>query len=334
MIVHDGVAGDLDGTLGRLYILFTVFLNELADSLESHDMTKSLEFKSLLQSAADLGISYAPDTRYASRHTVVRNLRFHFLEWGSPDAPQILLLHGGNQSAHSWDLVSLHLADRYHVFALDQRGHGDSEWSRDQDYSIEARVMDALAFLEVQQLDSPVVIGHSMGGRVTMDLAIAKPDLVRSLVLVDVGPEASAKGVEVIHNFVTRNIEFDDLDEFLDNVARHDRFRSREHIARTVKYNVFRRADGKYVSKVDRRRAPTTASPLTLDDVRTLPCPVLVVRGAESDILEPEAAQRFVDALPMGQLITVPDCGHNVHSGNTLGFLAAINPFLADLSSE
>ncbi len=99
-----------------------MFLNEFADTLEPLDMTTSAEFASLRQSAADLGIPHGPDARYLSRHTVIRSLRFHFLEWGRPDSPPVLLLHGGNQSAHSWDLVSLHLADRYHVFALDQRG--------------------------------------------------------------------------------------------------------------------------------------------------------------------------------------------------------------------
>src|SRR5580700_3180528 len=125
-------------------------------------MTASAEFASLLQSAADLGIPHNPSARYVSRQTIVRGLRFHFLEWGAPDAPPVLLLHGGNQSAHSWDLVSLHLADRYHVFALDQRGHGDSEWSRDIDYSIGAKADDALAFIEDQSVQKPIVIGHSM----------------------------------------------------------------------------------------------------------------------------------------------------------------------------
>src|ERR1700722_10428629 len=100
-----------------------MFLNKFADTLAPFDMVESDEFASLLQSAADLRIPHSRDVRYASRQTVVRGLRFHFLEWGQPDAPPILLLHGGNQSAHSWDLVSLALSDRYHVFALDQRGH-------------------------------------------------------------------------------------------------------------------------------------------------------------------------------------------------------------------
>jgi pimeloyl-ACP methyl ester carboxylesterase len=311
-----------------------MYLNEFADGLAPRDMTQSPEFASLLESATDLGIPHSRDVRYVSRHTVVRSLRFHFSEWGEPGAPKILLLHGGNQSAHSWDLVSLHLSDRYHVFALDQRGHGDSEWSRDQDYSIEAKAADVLAFVDDQGIDSPIIMGHSMGGRVTMNVALAHPELARGIVLVDVGPELSPAGVEVIHNFVTRNVEFDDLEEFLDNVVKYDRFRSREHIARTVKYNMLRRADGKYISKVDHRRVPLSASELTLDDVKVIGAPVLLVRGGESDILDADAAKRFVDALPNGQLVTVPDTGHNVHSGNTPGFLEVVGPFVASLDPK
>ena len=85
-------------------------------------MAASDELASLLQSAADLGIPHDPGVRYVSRQTVLRGMRFHFTEWGDQSAPPVVLLHGGNQSLHSWDLVSLHLADRYHVFALDQRG--------------------------------------------------------------------------------------------------------------------------------------------------------------------------------------------------------------------
>jgi len=261
----------------------------------------------------------------------VRSQRFHFSEWGEPGRPQILLLHGGNQSAHSWDLVSLHLSDRYHVFALDQRGHGDSEWNREQDYSIDSMVGDAVAFIADQQLRDPIVFGHSMGGRIALTMATEHPELARALVIVDVGPEISAEGSKTIQHFVVHNVEFDDLEIFLDNVQKYDPFRTRAHIERTVKYNMLRRADGKYISKVDHRRIPLRNSELTLDHVRTLKCPVLVLRGAESNILEPEAAVRFVDALPNGRLVTVPRCGHNVHSGNTPGFLEAITPFLADL---
>ena len=173
-----------------------------------------------------------------------------------------------------------------------------------------------------------------MGGRVTMEMALLEAAVVRGVVLVDVGPELSAKGTEVVHNFIVRNVEFDDLEEFLDNVVKYDRFRSREHIARTVKYNMLRRVDGKYVSKVDHRRVPDApATPPAPSEFDPSACryPVLLVRGGESDVLEPDAAERFVAALPNGQLVTVPGVGHNVHGGNTPGFLEAIGPFLAAL---
>jgi pimeloyl-ACP methyl ester carboxylesterase len=309
-----------------------MYLNQFADTLAPLDMVNSPEFVSLLQSAADLRIPHGREVRYLSRQTVVRGLRFHFLEWGDPSAPAVLLLHGGNQSSYSWDLVSLHLSDRYHVFALDQRGHGDSEWSRELDYSIGAKAADALAFIEHEQLSAPVIVGHSMGGLVAMQMALSSDEVARGFVLVDTGPELSPKGVDVVHNFVVHNVEFDDLDDFLDNVAKYDRFRSREHIARTVKYNMMSRVDGKFVSKVDHRRVPDQFDrPLELDRLASLTCPILVIRGADSEILEAEAAERFVAALPNGQLMTVPDAGHNVHSANTRGFLDAIGPFLADL---
>src|SRR5262249_33711072 len=163
-------------------------------------------------------------------------------------------------------------------------------------YSMHAMAADVLAFLTDQGVTDPVIIGHSMGGRVTMNTVIAAPDVPRAVVLVDVGPELSGPGVKIIGDFVVNNVEFDDLDVFLDNVVRYDRFRSREHIARTVKYNLLQRADGKFVSKVDHRRLGGQMNELTLHDVQVIRCPVLVIRGGESDVLLADAAARFVDA--------------------------------------
>jgi len=142
----------------------------------------------------------------------------------------------------------------------------------------------------------------------------------------------------VIAGFVRDNEEFDDLEHFVRNVQSYDPYRSREHIERTVKYNMLQRADGKFVSKCDatpRRlglvRASGPLENITLDDARAFNLPVLVVRGANSRILEPDAAERLRDALPNGTLVTVPDCGHNVHGQNTKGFVQALTGFLATL---
>lgn len=311
-----------------------MYLNEFADGLEPRDLSGSAELASLLESARELGIPHAPDVRYASTQTIVRHQRFHCLEWGEPSRPPLLLLHGGNQSAHSFDLVSLHLADRFRIVAPDQRGHGDSEWSRESDYTLGALARDAAALIRDRGLDRPIVVGHSMGGMVALLLAKLHPELLRGLVIIDVAPELSERGTAVIRDFVQRNVEFDDPEEFLDRVARYDPFRKREHMARTLKYNLLRRADGKYVSKHDRRRVenPFGDERVGLDCVARFDFPTLVVRGAESAVLEPEAAERFAARLPKGRLVTIPACGHNVHSQNTPGFLAAVVPFLESVA--
>ena len=177
------------------------YLNTFAPGVGEIDMTATAEFDSLLESAADLGIARAAGgIRYVSRNAVINHLRLHLLEWGPPQAPPLLMLHGGNQSAHSWDLVSLHLADRFRIIALDQRGHGDSEWARDAAYGPDEMARDALALLAAEGIERPIVMGHSMGGMVAMRLAALEPELPRAVVLVDVGPEVSQRGAEAIRN--------------------------------------------------------------------------------------------------------------------------------------
>jgi pimeloyl-ACP methyl ester carboxylesterase len=316
-----------------------MYLNRFADTTEPLDMTESEEFRSLLASAADLGIPHMPGVRYVSRNVVLRQLRFHFLEWGEPGTPSIVLLHGGHQSAHSWDLVSLHLSQHFHVLALDQRGHGDSEWARDVSYTNHEMSLDAEAFISAIGLRRPLLMGHSMGGRNAMLLTRRNPSLLRALAIVDVGPEVSDRGRSVIAGFVRDNEEFDDLDHFVRNVQQYDPYRSREHIERTVKYNMLQRADGKFVSKCDanpRRlgvvRGTGPQENITLEEAGGFDLPVLLVRGADSRILTAEAAERFRLALPNGSLVTVPNCGHNVHGQNTKGFIAAIGDFLTECS--
>ena len=325
-----------------------MYLNKFAEGATPEDMTGTDEFRSLLISAGELGIPHDPAIAYRSANIVLNRQRFHYLEWGDRSKPTIVLLHGGHQSAHSWDLVSLHLARDHHVLALDQRGHGDSEWARDVEYSNHTMALDALAFLDAMGLgatrpegivpDKPVLIGHSMGGRNSMLLTKQAQDRLRALVIVDVGPELSDRGRQAIMGFVQENQEFEDLEHFVANVRKYDPYRSRAHIERTVKYNMLQRADGKFVSKCDsnpRRlgivRGSGPQDSVTLEDAKAFHLPVLLVRGENSNILAPDAAERFAAALPRGRLATVPNCGHNVHGQNTLGFLAALGDFLTGL---
>ena len=316
-----------------------MYLNKFAAGTAPEDMTGTDEFRSLLTSAGEHGIPHDPAIAYRSANIVLRRQRFHFLEWGDPAAPPIVLLHGGHQSAHSWDLVSLHLARKYRVLALDQRGHGDSEWARDVEYSNREMALDALAFMDAMALERPILIGHSMGGRNSLLLTKQAPGRLRALVIVDVGPEVSDRGRAAIAGFVQENQEFENLEHFVANVRKYDPYRPLEHIERTVKYNMLQRADGKFVSKCDsnpRRlgivRGGGPLDNITLDDARGFDLPVLLIRGEKSNILAEDAAERFRDALPNGRLVTVPNCGHNVHGQNTLGFIGALGGFLETLT--
>ena len=110
--------------------------------------------------------------------------------------------------------MSLHLSDRYHVYALDQRGHDDSEWVRDQGYAPGPVATDALGFIEQQGIESPIIMGHLRRRR---GLAIREPYLPRALVFVDVGPSIDATS-EVLKRYATsspRNVEFDAIEDFV-----------------------------------------------------------------------------------------------------------------------
>jgi pimeloyl-ACP methyl ester carboxylesterase len=314
-----------------------VYFNTFATGTESLDLTESEEFASLVQSASDLGMKLDLPVRYGSRNVVVNGIRLHLLEWGDPAAPPVLLLHGGNQTAHSWDLVSLNLAKHYHVVAAAQRGHGDSEWPRDGDTSHQTMAQDALALIDTLGFEKPAVIAHSMGGIVAMNL-LTRSDVASRLVIVDISPEppSPGDGRNRIQEFVRSAREFDSVDDYVDRVSAYEPYRKREHILRTMRYNLMQRQDGKLVSKQYPRvmRPPEGADVrafrgVALEDMGLIKCPVLVLRGADSNILSPGAAERFVNTLADGRLVTVPNCAHNVHTQNTAGFLAAVLPFLA-----
>ncbi len=312
-----------------------MYFNEFARDLGPHDLTGTEEFASLIQSARDLNLPVPNPLRYVSRNIVLNGLRFHFLEWGDPAAPPALLLHGGHQSSHSWDFVALALSERYHVLALDQRGHGDSEWPRDGEASRQAMAEDAFAFIEGLGLKKPLVFGHSMGGLVTMTVLSQRPGLAKKAVLVDVGPEIQVQGAQAIGDFVRNSRQFPSIDEYVQRVSAYDPFRSADHVRRTMRYNIMQREDGMLESKHAPHRilAATDGQQITIDtpsleSVSSIDCPVLIVRGEQSNVLTPEAADRFASALPRGRWVVVSACGHNVHSQNTAGFLEAVNGFL------
>src|SRR6059058_6515047 len=129
--------------------------------------------------------------RPLSRHLAVNGLRLHVLDWGGGDRTPLLLLHGFTGHAHAWDTLSLALQPHFHVYALDARGHGDSDPA--DAYNAAGAFKDLSSVVDQLSLRALTLVGLSMGGRSAMYFAAKRPELVDRLVVLDIGPEISKK---------------------------------------------------------------------------------------------------------------------------------------------
>jgi esterase len=287
----------------------------------------------LHEAARQKGVLFTQENQPTDKYIRINGMNFHYLEWGSPADPTILMLHGGSQQAHSWDFVSLPLSEHYHVLALDQRGHGDSDWAADGDYSIEAHQRDIDGFVESLGLDGFHLIGHSMGGRNSYVWASRHPGKLKSLVIVDTGPEAQPRGRNRIQQFRELPDELDSFEEFASRVQEYTG-RSREQTLGALKYSIRQRPDGKWTWKYDKllrtpgHRAPQWTPEQLWEAVARITCPTLVVRGGDSDIFAAETMRKMQEVIPDCATVTVPRAGHLVAGDNPADFLAAVQELL------
>jgi pimeloyl-ACP methyl ester carboxylesterase len=273
-----------------------------------------------------------------SHHVIVGAMRFHYLDWGGNGDP-VLFLHGGGLNAHTWDVVALMLHKRFRCIALDQRGHGDSEWSPARDYRVETQVGDIEGFIELLRLENPLLVGQSMGGLNAIAYAIRHSERINGLVVVDVGPEINPSGAERIREF-SSTPELDSPEAFLERATKFNPLRDPKVLRRSLFYNLRQLPGGKWTLKHDQRRSVEEGArnnarrELSAGQIDKISSPVLIVRGARSDILSDEAAQKFARTLPRGRWVRVEDAGHNVQGDNPRGLLEAIYPFLDEIGQK
>jgi len=264
--------------------------------------------------------------RPIDRTARLRGLRFHWLDWGTAGAPPLLLLHGAAQTAHSFDEVAPALSRAHHVVALDQRGHGDTDWA--PGYDREHFVGDVGAVLDAHGWRQAALVAMSLGGLNAIAFAARHPERVRALVVVDVVPSIAPAGREA----VARQLAPRDFASFDDAVAHAHAFnprRSLDNIRERLGHSMRALPDGRWTWKFD----PDIAHGARELDalwaaVRRLRCPALLVRGAESPILDAEGTGRFLAEVPSGAVAEVAGAGHSVMGDNPDGFLAAVRPFL------
>ena len=116
---------------------------------------------------------------------ISQRLRLNYIDWGNPDAPPLLLVHGGRDHARSWDWVAEELRHDWHIIAPDLRGHGDSAWSPDGNYEMSAFVYDLAQLIHQLNLTSVTIVAHSMGGNIATRYAGLYPENVRKLVTIE-----------------------------------------------------------------------------------------------------------------------------------------------------
>lgn len=280
-------------------------------------------------------------TGYLEHDVAVEGLKLHYQEWGNPSSPTILMLHGFGVSGHMFDEFAERMQDRYHLVALDQRGHGDSDWSDEGDYSREAFVADVERFREALGIERFILCGHSMGGLNAVAYTIAHRQNVRALILVDVGPESAKEGVDNIVRF-TRGPDDLEFEEFVQMAHRFNQRRTLENIRERMRHRLKPTSNGKYTWKFDKRfrqedNGLRIGGQLSNDETwqlfREVGVPTLIVRGAESDVLDSDVAQRAAREMQRARLVEVAGAGHSVPGDNPDDFTAAVREFLGDLES-
>jgi esterase len=267
-----------------------------------------------------------------------------YRRFGRPGRTPILIAHGLSYFSHDWIDVAGALAADREVVAMDMRGFGDSAWSAARDYSVPTMAGDIVALLEHLKWPKAVLVGHSMGGRNVTYCAARNPTLAAGVVLVDYSPENAPQGSKRVTDTVAGQPDvFPSVDAAMrylgvepDSPAGKAKRARFEAYLRTVPGGVQVKRDLHFRDQFRRVKETGERPKLGVDmwqALGELACPVLVMRGAQSDLFAAETADKVRAANPRIRVVEVAG-GHNIASDNPDGFLAALGPFLKALEDK
>jgi pimeloyl-ACP methyl ester carboxylesterase len=279
------------------------------------------EFAVLREASDDAGLDWPGPPMVVRRAVPVGDGRLvSALVWGD-DPPELVLLHGGAQNAHTWDTVALAL--RLPLAAVDLPGHGHSSWRANGDYAPSVMARDVAAALrDLEPARACVLVGMGLGAPVAARIAVDHPDLARRLVYVD-----SAAGVPIddgdrrrseagnsVAEFTAQET-FGSFEELLARTVRYNPRRTEASLRRGAAHNSKQLADGTWTWRWDPaiKGAPIVDDPDRVDLTSdTLPAPVLVVRGELSDAVTDEAVAKLTTLHPDTRVVTLEGAGHGV----------------------
>lgn len=269
-------------------------------------------------------------------HTLVRDdVKLHHLDWGNEGQHPIVLVHGSRLHAHVWDNFGSRFKDRFHVVAIDQRGHGDSGWCTRGRYDLEDFYQDLRAVVEARGLTHTrfTLIGHSLGGRVSMLYASRHHQELERLVLVDITPgrpAAAAAGADISR--ITETPGPRDFESEAQAKAYLGKLLSRapaQMIEDSVRYGMRQTAGDRYTWKYDPallKRAPATLD--LWDTVKLIPTPTLLQFGSHSKVVSPELAAQLKQTMPQCTIERIDNAGHALFTDQPDAFAASVERFL------
>ena len=286
------------------------------------------EFGMLAENAAEAGLPWPgpPAVRRVSVR-VAPDQQVSALAWGDGD-PELVLLHGGAQNAHTWDTVALALGRP--LIAVDLPGHGRSDWRTDRDYWPVRNAEAVAAVASALAGRAAAVVGMSLGGLTAIRLAAARPDLVRRLVVVDVTPGVTAEKAAPIAEFVQGPEVFGSFEELLERTVAYNPSRSVSSLRRGVLHNATELPDGRWAWRYDRLRPPGNQPDFAArwTDLAAVTAPVMLVCGSASSVVSDEDRAEFRRRQPSARLETVDGAGHSIQGDRPVELAALIDDFV------
>ena len=259
-------------------------------------------------------------------------LKLHHLEWGNEGSPPIVLVHGSRLHAHVWNDFGRRFSERYHIIAIDQRGHGESAWDGGEEYQLEALYGDLRAHIQARGLSRYTLVGHSLGGRVSMLYANRHQDELERFVLVDITPGRPRAPAARDQMAGTQPRDFGSEEEAVAYLARAMSRAPRHLVEESVRHGTRRNDAGRYVWKYDPVHfARRVVLPQGLDlwqavsEIRT---PTLLQYGSESDVVNDELAARLRDTMPRCTVERVEGAGHGLFTDRPDAFAASVERFV------
>ena len=248
-------------------------------------------------------------------------LRLHYADWGTPahaassDTPAVVLLHGLQDCARSWDIFAAAIRSDYRVIALDSRGHGDSEHATPNAYGFRDYIADIESLVSHLELNDIILVGHSAGARYAFVFAAEHPELVRSLVVVDIDPDAvnpDSQGMFARYN--AESDEWDSLDAVVERLRDRQPQSTDEMLRHQAQCMTRELPDGRRAWKRDRLLLAAYERPDLWDEWRRTAAPTLIVRGRQSNLLTHEVAVQMREAIagaaPIVRLAELEGGGH------------------------